>query len=77
MQIICFRSNSNLVTDMPKTKLQMLHNRLARVILYADIRTPVNMVNDMLHDLQWLNLTSPTSRTLVFISLMNHPFFRP
>ena len=37
-----------------QTKLQTLHNRLARVILSADIRTPVN---DMMHDLNWLKLS--------------------
>ena len=33
--------------------LQILHNRLARIILSADIRTPVN---EMMHALQWNKL---------------------
>jgi hypothetical protein len=33
--------------------LQVLHNRLARIILSADIRTPTN---DMMSDLKWIKL---------------------
>ena len=36
-----------------QNKVQILHNNLARIILSADIRTPVN---DMMDALQWVKL---------------------
>ena len=35
------------------SRLQILYNKLARVLLHADIRTPINK---MLKDLEWVSL---------------------
>ena len=43
---------SNFSSEL-QSKVQVLHNNLARIILSADIRTPVN---DMMNALQWVKL---------------------
>jgi len=48
-----------------QNKLQVLHNNLARTILSADIRTPVN---DMMDTLQWVKLDSRWLNQLLLIT---------
>jgi hypothetical protein len=47
-----------------QTKLQILHNRLARTILSADIRTPVN---EMMNSLQWKKLNERWKHQMLII----------
>jgi hypothetical protein len=48
-----------------QTKLQTLHNRLARTILSADIRTPVNL---MMSSLQWIKLNERWKNQMLIIT---------
>jgi len=47
-----------------KTKMQRLQNRLARIILSADIRTPINDMMDLLH---WLKLNDRWTNHMLII----------
>ena len=46
-------------------QLQVLHNRLARTILFADIRTPVD---DMLNSLNWIKLCDRWSNHMILLT---------
>ena len=48
-----------------QNKVQVLHNNLARIILSADIRTPVN---DMMDALQWVKLEKRWHEQLLLFS---------
>ena len=47
-----------------QNKLQVLHNNLARIILSADIRTPIN---DLMNALQWVKLDKRWHNQLLMI----------
>ena len=48
-----------------QTKLQTLHNRLARTILSADVRTPINF---MMSSLQWIKLNERWNDQMLIIT---------
>ena len=54
---------SNFSSEL-QNKVQVLHNNLARIILSADIRTPVN---DMMDALQWVKLEKRWHEQLLLI----------
>ena len=54
---------SNCGTELSNS-LQILHNRLARIVLSADIRTPVN---DMMSILQWNKLNDRWSNQMLVL----------
>ena len=51
-------------SDSYQARLQVLHNRLARTILSADIRTPIN---DMMNLLHWTKLSNRWKSQILII----------
>ena len=55
---------SNCNKDL-RAKMQIQHNKVARILLSADIRTPVD---DLMNSLKWLRLSDRWSNQMLFIT---------
>ena len=55
---------SNCIKDL-RSKMQIQHNKIARILLSADIRTPVD---DLINSLKWLRLSDRWSNQMFLIT---------